>query len=104
MGRSYDEVMQPYRSGDAEVQQVTYAAKVHFEAAYERTFGMGERIAARREQLHLTQGQVAARAGIRQSDVSRIECGKANPTQATLEKIADALGAQLTLAPLPEAS
>lgn len=103
MSRSYDEIMQRCRSDDAEVQRVVDAAEVHFEAAYERTFGMGERIAARREQLHLTQEQVATRAGVRQSDLSRIECGKANPTQATLEKIAAALGARLTLAPLSEA-
>jgi ribosome-binding protein aMBF1 (putative translation factor) len=101
VGLSYDEVMQPYRSLDVEAQRLADAAKVHFEAAYEHTFGIGERIAARREQLHLTQGQVAERAGIRQSDISRIERGKANPTQATLEKVADALDAQLVLAPKP---
>jgi transcriptional regulator with XRE-family HTH domain len=79
------------------------AAKVHFEAAYEQAFGVGERIAARREQLHLTQEQVAQRAGIRQSEISRIERGKANPTQSTLEKVAAALDAQLVLAPNPDA-
>jgi ribosome-binding protein aMBF1 (putative translation factor) len=102
VARSYDEIMQPLRDGDAaEVQQLAAAATVHFEAAYERGFGIGERIAARREQLHLSQQQVAELAGIPQPEVSRIERGKANPTQATLEKIAAALDTQLTLAPNP---
>lgn len=69
---------------------------------YERTFGMGERLAGRREELGLTQGQVSERSGVRQSDISRIECGKANPPQATLEKIAAALEARLTLVPLSD--
>lgn len=102
MGRSFNEAVETYLdSGDAETQRLADAAKVHFEAAYQRTFGMGERLAARREELRLTQAQVAERSGIRQSDISRIECGKANPTQTTLERIAAALDAQLVLAPLP---
>lgn len=104
MGRSFNEAVEPHLSNsDVEVQRFADAAKVHFEAAYQRTFGMGERLAARREELRLTQAQVAERSGIRQSDISRIERGKLNPTQATLEKIAAALDSQLVLAPLPRA-
>src|SRR4051794_19446966 len=92
--------MRRYADGDAGVQRVAAAAEVHFEAAYQRTFGLGERIAALREELGLTQEQVAERSGVRQSDISRIERGRANPTQATLEKIATALGARLTVVPM----
>ncbi|MFI5932586.1 helix-turn-helix domain-containing protein [Actinoplanes sp. NPDC051494] len=99
-GRSFDEVMRGYPADDAGVHRVADAARVHFEAAYERDFGLGERIAGRREELGLTQEQVAERSGVRQSDISRIERGRANPTRATLEKIAAALGAQLTLVPM----
>ena len=49
MARSYDEIMQPYRGGDASVQQVADAAKAHFEVAYDQVFGIGQRIAERRE-------------------------------------------------------
>jgi len=93
--------MQAHPAGDVDVQRIADAAKVHFEAAYEQTFGVGERIARRREQLGLTQQQVAERAGVRQAEISRIERGKANPTQTTLEKIAAALDAQLVLVPRP---
>jgi DNA-binding XRE family transcriptional regulator len=95
MARSYDEIMEPYRDGDVGVQQVADAAKAHFEAAYEQAFGIGQRIAELRERLHLTQDQVAQRAGIRQSEMSRIERGKANPTQATLAKVAAAADSRL---------
>jgi DNA-binding XRE family transcriptional regulator len=102
MGRSFDEAIQAHLdTSDVEVQRFADAAKVHFEAAYQRAFGMGERLAARREELRLTQAQVAERSGIRQSDISRIERGKLNATQATLEKIAAALDAQFVLVPLP---
>ncbi|GAA2550668.1 helix-turn-helix transcriptional regulator [Winogradskya consettensis] len=101
MNRSFDEVMQDFVSTDPDVLAFTAAAEVHFKTAAERTFGMGERIAARREELNLTQEQVAERSGVRQSEISRIERGKANPTQATLEKIVRALGAKFVIAPLP---
>jgi len=101
MGRSFDEAVQPYLdASDVDAQRLADAAKVHFEAAYQHAFGLGERLAARREELHLTQQQVAERSGVRQSDISRIERGKLKPNQATWEKLAAALDAELALVPL----
>ncbi len=56
-----------------------------------------ERLARRRHKLGLTQSEVAERSRVPQSEVSRIETGKANPTYATLVALADALGADLRL-------
>ena len=56
-----------------------------------------ERLARRRHKLGLTQAEVAERSQVPQSEVSRIETGKANPTYATLVALADALGADLQL-------
>ena len=56
-----------------------------------------ERLARRRHKLGLTQAEVAERSRVPQSEVSRIETGKANPTYATLVALADALGADLKL-------
>jgi transcriptional regulator with XRE-family HTH domain len=46
----------------------------------------------RREAKGLSQGALAADAGIYQELISRIENGAANPELDTLGKIADALG------------
>jgi len=45
----------------------------------------------------LTQVQLAERCGIDQAEISRIETGNGNPTARTLERIADALDADLRL-------
>jgi XRE family transcriptional regulator, regulator of sulfur utilization len=46
----------------------------------------------------LTQQELAGRAGVSQADISRIERGAGNPTTATLQRLATALGRQLRLA------
>lgn len=55
---------------------------------------LGERIRHQREQLSLTQDQVAARAGISKPYLSNIETGRAKnpPTDAVLERLEEALG------------
>lgn len=45
----------------------------------------------------LTQAQLAARVGVSQQQVAKLERPGANPSIATLRKIADALGARLEL-------
>jgi XRE family transcriptional regulator, regulator of sulfur utilization len=47
--------------------------------------------------MGLTQQQLATRAGVPQADISRIERGGGNPTEATLQRLARALGRQLAL-------
>ena len=46
----------------------------------------------------MTQQQLAAASGIRQSEISRIESGHGNPTLKTISALARALGAELHLA------
>lgn len=48
-----------------------------------------------REDAGMSQVELASRAGLRQSAVSRLECGKTNPTVGLLEDIAKALGKEL---------
>ena len=45
----------------------------------------------------MTQQQLAAASGIRQSEISRIESGNGNPTLKTIGALARALGAELRL-------
>ena len=58
-------------------------------------FRLGRQLAEARRAQHLTQGQVAARAGIDQGDVSDLERGAANPTLNKLDAVAAAIGMQL---------
>jgi DNA-binding XRE family transcriptional regulator len=52
---------------------------------------VGEQIRKRRDQLEMTQEELAQKAGIPQSHVSRLECGQHAPTHITIKKIARAL-------------
>ena len=48
--------------------------------------------------LQMTQQQLATASGIRQSEISRIESGHANPTLKTMSALARALGAEVHIA------
>ena len=54
-------------------------------------------VAAARAAAWISQKQLAALSGIDQSDISKIERGIANPSVATLDRIAKALGGQLNI-------
>lgn len=56
---------------------------------------IGSRIRAKRLEQALTQKQLAVRAGITQTVLSRVESGTGNPTLGLLEEIAAALDCQL---------
>ena len=58
---------------------------------------IGKQIRAARQEAGLTQTQLAARAGITQTVLSRIESGKGNPTLGLLEDVAAALDAKLEM-------
>jgi ribosome-binding protein aMBF1 (putative translation factor) len=53
---------------------------------------VGEQIKKCRQRLHMSQEELAKRAGIPQSHVCRLETGKHAPTYLTIEKLASALG------------
>lgn len=57
-----------------------------------------------RTQAGLTQGELAARMGTTQSAIARMECGGTQPTLATLEKLAAAVGHELVVAVSPRLS
>jgi ribosome-binding protein aMBF1 (putative translation factor) len=81
---------------DQEVEAEGEAGRAHMDALRDR-FDLVEQIIDRRRELRLTQQQVATAAGLHQSVVSRIEQGVANPTARTLEALARALDARLTI-------
>lgn len=58
---------------------------------------IGQLIQQRRDQLRITQKQLAEMADIGINTLYKIETGQANPTLGSLQKISDILGMQITL-------
>src|SRR5258708_34785396 len=74
-------------------------------AGYEQArlrFELAEAVRKRREELGWSQRQLAERAGMTQPGVARFEAGGTTPTIPVLERIARALGLQLTIALGPD--
>jgi HTH-type transcriptional regulator / antitoxin HipB len=69
-------------------------------AAYEAArlrFELGEAVRQRREELGLTQAELAERVGLKQPAVARFEAGGTMPTIPMLERLAEALGVRLNV-------
>ncbi len=64
-------------------------------------FGAHHRLAREvfdlRKARGMTQRQLAAKSGIQQAEISRIEAGNSNPTLSTIAVLANALDAELSL-------
>lgn len=56
-----------------------------------------QRLKARREQLGVTQEQLAELAEVSLRTIKALDSGKGNPTVSTLVKLADVLGMELKL-------
>ena len=89
-------------SGHDSYEQVAAArrSKADYREGYEearRAFLIGQVVRERRLALGLSQTEVAARAGMTQSALSRLEAGGVVPTIPVLERIALALGAELVV-------
>jgi ribosome-binding protein aMBF1 (putative translation factor) len=69
-------------------------------AAYEAArlrFELAEAVRLRREELGLTQAELAQRADLKQPAVARFEAGGTMPTIPMLERLAEALQMQLSV-------
>ncbi len=54
-----------------------------------------------RKEAGLTQKDLAARTGIAQADISKLENGNANPSLRTLQRLADGMGMKLKVEFVP---
>jgi transcriptional regulator with XRE-family HTH domain len=75
------------------------AARAALQAERDR-FRIARELAEVRKAKGLTQGQLSERSGVPQSEISKIESGRANATELTLFKVLHALGYAVRLEPL----
>jgi len=92
---SYDEAVQS-RRGFAEFRDGFDEAR--------RAYLIGRAVRERRIALGLTQAELATRAGMTQSALSRLEGGGSVPTIPVLDRLASAMGTELTVAFEPTAA
>lgn len=78
-----------------------------FQEAYEearRAYELGKAVRERRLALGLSQVELARRAGMTQPALSRLEAGGSTPTIGLLERLAQALDADLVVSIVPHAA
>ena len=90
MPRSYDDVSATRR---ARLSPEAGDQRPVFEQAYE----VARQVIDLREKHGMTQAELAERCGVDQGDISRIERGATSPTARTLQRIAEALDADVRL-------
>ena len=90
MTRSYEDVTAKRRA------KLDSASKEHSQVI-EQAYRIAMQIVDLRERHGMTQSQLAERCGRDQADISRIERGSTSPTTRVLQRIADALDADLKL-------
>lgn len=90
MSRAYDDVVASRR---AQLSPDAVAQGEIFVEAYK----IAVQVMDLREKHGLTQAQLAQLSGMSQADISRIERGSTSPTTRTLQRIADALDADVRL-------
>lgn len=66
-------------------------------AAFAQAYGLAADLIELRLGIGLTQQDLAARCGIAQSEISRIERGVVHPTDTTWVRLAEALGADVRI-------
>jgi len=90
MARSYSDVVGERRaslSSEAKEQRKVFG----------QAYDVALQVIALREKRGLTQAQLAERCGVDQGDISRVERGSTSPTARTLQRIAEALDADIRL-------
>jgi transcriptional regulator with XRE-family HTH domain len=94
MRQDFDDFM---KALDAEVRHAGPEA-VAEAAAFRAHHRLAREVFDLRKAHGMTQRALAARSGIQQAEISRIEAGNSNPTLATLAVLAHALDSEFSLA------
>lgn len=90
MGADWKTLREQKRAEDPEAYDAAYAEA---DAGYR----LGVSVREHRAAAGMTQTELARRSGTSQPAIARLEAGGAEPTVATLRRIADALGVDLVV-------
>lgn len=90
MAKTYQEITEARRARSG-------PESAEYRKVFEQAYDIATQVIELREKAGLTQAQLAERCGVNQADISRIERGSTNPTSKTLQRIAEALGAEVRL-------
>ncbi|MCH7582541.1 MAG: helix-turn-helix transcriptional regulator [Acidobacteria bacterium] len=93
-GRTLDEYIEEYRTTATPEEVAVFDDYVDH-------FSFAGQILDARKNAGLTQTDLAARSGIGQSEISRMERGIGNPTEETLAKIGRAMNKRLAFIDIP---
>jgi DNA-binding XRE family transcriptional regulator len=86
------------------IEKIQIPADRVFDWPAKRAYELGQAVRARRLELGMSQTELAERAGMTQSAVSRLEAGGTVPTIGVLERLATALSADLVVTLAPKAA
>jgi ribosome-binding protein aMBF1 (putative translation factor) len=81
----------------AEREAAESAGQAELRRRFEAAIELGLQFRDARVARGLSQRELSERSGVRQADISRIERGAGNPTEATLQRLASALEKRLEL-------
>jgi XRE family transcriptional regulator, regulator of sulfur utilization len=82
----------------SEQQSVQTPGEAELRRRFEAAIALGLQYRDARVACGLSQRDLSEKSGVRQADISRIERGAGNPTEATLQRLANALDKRLELA------
>lgn len=93
--KSFDKYLEKRAAERTPDEQAVFdIASAHFETV-SAGLDLGAGLAVLRTEAGLTQIELSERSGIAQADISRIERGIGNPTAGTLNRLGDAVGAEV---------
>jgi XRE family transcriptional regulator, regulator of sulfur utilization len=81
----------------AEHEAAETPGEAELRGRFEAAIQLGLQFRDARVARGLSQRELSERSGVRQADISRVERGAGNPTEATLQRLASALERRLEL-------
>lgn len=71
--------------------------EIGFDYSVDEKYALGHYLTVSREAENMTQADLAEKTGIHQGDISKIECGTANPSLNTLKRLARGMNRKLSI-------
>lgn len=101
MAKSFADLLARVQEGwSEEAWAVYHATSADLQAERVAREELGAQLLQARKASQLSQPQLSRATGVQQAEISRIERGLSNPTAATINRLAAALGQKIVLQPV----